>query len=341
MAGSESVFNIVQFGPQSGTAYAPGSAVAATVLIPVESPVAFELDRGSQYPKQDRGRNVRNSAGSGFHGVRGAGTTLPLQVSFEDIMDFLEMHYSGGIVPSGTYTWVYPFEAVTPTLIPRTIQGGNTDASQSQQRLTSALIDSLTLGFPDIVAPGAFPWTLSATILAFDRETSALTGSLAARTGREVVQGHLTTLSEGTTGTAFAALSELANALKSFTITTNRNLARRAYGGTTDIATRYGFKDMSSGTIEAKVQISVTSKSDFMDIWNVASPASLGERRWRVKAIGTGSKAFTIDLRAGIMAVPVDDVDGERVFKVTGEIVDDSTLSAPAQITVVNSIAAL
>ena len=43
---------------------------------------------------------------------------------------------------------------------------------------------------------------------------------------------------------------------------------------------------MSSATFEAKVAVSSTSKSDFHDIWNAAAPASLGERRWRVKALG-------------------------------------------------------
>ena len=156
-----------------------------------------------------------------------------------------------------------------------------------------------------------------------------------------MVQGHLTRLYEGTTGTAFASLAELAGSLKSFTMTSNRNLARRAYGSSSDVATAFGFKDMSNTTFEAKVAVSASSKSDFHDIWNAASPAALGERRWRVKAIGTGSKAFTIDLRAGILAVPYDDVDGERVFKVTGECVDDATLGAPWQATVTNGIAAL
>jgi hypothetical protein len=451
MAGSENVFNIVQFGAQSGTAYAPGSAVPATILVPVESPVAFELDRASQYPKQDRGRNVRNSAGQGFHGVRGSGYTHPGQVSFEYLMDFLEMHAAGGVVPTGgsPYVWVYPFEALAPTTVPRTIEGGNIDASQSQMRLTSCLVDQLTMGFPDIIAPGVFPWTQSATILGFDREVSALTvagagtdeiqgiaivadsgtfilsfngaatsplsyaitkadmqtalralstinganatvggtdggpwtvtfvGSLAktnvpmivanaaglagtphsvtvtqstpgvpatavaARSGMEIMQGHLTTLLEGTTSTGFGSLTELAGHLKSYTQTTNRNLARRAYGGTTDVPIRFGFKDMSVGTLEAKLGISATSKSDFHDIWNATSPAPLGERRWRIQVIGTGTKVMTIDARVGIMAVPYDDVDGERVFKVTGEFVDDSTLGAPLTWTVTNGIASL
>jgi hypothetical protein len=341
MSGSEAVFNILQIGAQAGTAYAPGSAVAATLLYPVEAPIKFELDRASSYPKQDRGRNVRNSAGAGYHGVRGAGATLTSEVRFEDFSTLLEMHYAGGIVASGVgpYTRVYPFEAVTPTIVPATIEGGSTDATQQQMRLDSCLIEALTIGFADIVAPGAYPWTISATILAFDREISALTGALAAKAGLETVQGHLTRLYEGTTSTAFAALSELAGALKGFTITTNRMLARRAYGSASDIPTRFGFKDMSGGTIGGKVAVSATSKSDFHDIWNVTSPAPLGERRWRLQAAGTGTKMFTLDLRVGLMAVPVDEVDGERVFDCTGEIVDDGTLGAPAQITIINSIA--
>ena len=49
----------------------------------------------------------------------------------------------------------------------------------------------------------------------------------------------------------------------------------------------------------------------------------------------------TIDMRVAIMAVPLDDVDGERIFKVTGEFVDDATLTAPVVWTVTNSIATL
>ena len=165
--------------------------------------------------------------------------------------------------------------------------------------------------------------------------------AVAARSGMEVMQGHLTQLYEGTTGTAFASLTELAGSLKSYTQTTNRNLARRAYGGTSDVAVRYGFKDMSTGTFEAKVGVSATSKSDFHDIWDVASPAPLGERRWRIKVTGTGSKLMYIDSRVGIFAVPTDEVDGERIFKVSGEFVDDSTLGAPLQWQITNGIASL
>ena len=52
-------------------------------------------------------------------------------------------------------------------------------------------------------------------------------------------------------------------------------------------------------------------------------------------------KSFQLDLRAGILAVPYDENDGERLFSVTGEIVDDTTLVGGAQITVINGIASL
>ena len=341
---SENVFNIVQLGKQSGTFTAPGAAAAATFLYPVEEPVNMELDRASTFPQQDVGRNVRNRAGSGFHGLRGSTVTLASQVRYEDVMDILEMCFAGGVAPTGTtptYTWVYTYEGATPTVIPSTIEGGNTDSATAQMRMRSCLVNSLTIGFEALTAPGAFPWTLSAEIFGFDREIAALTPALAVRTGLEVVQGHRTVLSEGPTGTAFSAITTLSNSLKSFTATFNRNLARRAYGSPSDIPLSYGFTDKSNATFEMKVAISTTAKTDFHDIWNVATPAALGERRWRLVSAGVSPKSFQIDLRAGILAVPYDENDGERLFSVTGEIVDDDTLVGGAQITVINGIPSL
>jgi hypothetical protein len=337
---SERVFDICQIGSQGGSFTSPGSAVPATFLYPLNAAVNPDLDRASQYPSQDRGRNSRNAAGQGFHGMRGSAVTLPAEARFEDLQDLLEMHYSV-VSPSGSgpYIRAYPFEVGTPTLLPKTIQLATIDATQAQMRMISCLIDSMTLSFADITVPGASPWQMSASVIGLDRDIAAYTGSLSAKAGLETIQGHLTTLLEGTTGTAFASLTELAAHLKSFSITTNRVLRRRGYGGTTDVATKFGFGDKSNGTIEAKVAVSATSKSDFHDIWDAAAPASLGERRWRIQAIGTGTKVVTLDFRVGIMAVPYDEADGERLFKVTGELVDDATLNALAMATITNSIA--
>src|SRR3989304_4651028 len=196
---SENVFNVRQMGAQAGTFYAPGAAVAATFLYPVEDPVDFQLDRASAYPDHDLGRNVRNNPGSGYHGVRGASTTLTSQVRFDDTMDIPEMTYQGSTSPP--------------------------------------------IRLAAIPAPGASPWTLSADILGFDREIEDLTLSLTARSNLQVAQGHLTRLYEGTTATAYASLTEIDGSLKSFTMTAERHLTLRAYGGADDLPLAFGFTE--------------------------------------------------------------------------------------------------
>jgi hypothetical protein len=342
---SENVFNILGMGRQSGDFTAPGAAVAATLLYPVEEPMGFELDRGSAYPKQDRGRNVRNNPGSGYHGVRGASTSLASQARYEDIMDPLEMLYAGDISPvslgGGLYRWDYPFEPGAPTVVPYTLEGGNIDDADAQMRLVSSLISQMTLGFPDITAPGAAPWTLSADVIAFDREIAEVTPAIVARPNLEVAQGHLTRLYEGDTTEAFAALAELVGHLKSFTMTANKSLTARAYGGADDLATKFGYTETANATFEAKIGISATSRSDFHDIWNATAPTPIGERRWRLANAGSGGRALVIDGRVGLLGVPYDEADGERLFKVTGEFVDDSALDATHQISVTNTVASL
>jgi hypothetical protein len=287
---SENVFNIIGLGRQSGDFDAPGAAVPATFLFPVEDAVAFDLDRGSAYPKQDRGRNVRNNRGSGYNGVRGAGVTLPFGVRYEDLPDILEMHFGGNVSPvslgGGLYRYDYVLETGAPTVVPYTIEGGNTDDANAQERLLSALVAQLTLGFPNITAPGAAPWTGSAEIVAFDREISELTDPLAARDGLQVALGHRTQLFEGDTSEAFSALAELAHSLKMYTQTTNRSTILRAHGGTDDLADKFGFSDQSNGTFEMAVAISETAKTDFHDAWNAASPVALGEKRIRLLESG-------------------------------------------------------
>ncbi len=341
--GSENVFNKVQIGLQAGTLQAPGSAVAATFLYPVSEQVSIDLDRASEFTQRDRGRNVRNAAGAGYHGLRGSSATLPSEARFEDLMAILETIYAGGVTPTGTgpFTWTYPFEAGSPTVKPMTLEAGNVDVSQAQNRLTSGFVSSLTLGFSSLAAPGVSPWTISAEIMGLDREISPLTASLSEiAPAPETIMGHLTRLYEGTTATAFAALAELAASLKSFTMTADRHLVRRAYGSDSDLASGFGFSEPSNATFEALVAVSATAKSDFHDVWNSAG-GFLGERRWRIQAKGSGTKMLTIDARVGITAVPWDEVDGERLYKVTGEFVDDDTLEASHQIELVNGVSAI
>lgn len=339
---SEQVYNVVQIGSQGGTTVAPGAAAAATILFPISDKINPDLDLGSVYPALDRGRNVRNLGGSGYHGVRKAGVTLPSEVRFEDIKWILEMIYAGGVAPSGSgpYTWLYPFEAGAPTIIPMTLETGNIDLAAAQERLVSCMVSSLTLGFASVTAGQASPWTLSAEIVAFDRAVTALTGSLApVADPLETVQGHLTRFYEGTVATAFGSLAELTGSLKSFTMTPSRNTIIRAYGSAADLGTKFGFSDLSNTTYELVVAVSATAKTNLHDVWNT-SGATLGERRIRIQASGSGSKKFTVDARAGLFAEPWDDVDGERVYKISGEFADDTTLGASHTVSIINGIAA-
>lgn len=337
---SENVFHVAQIAPQAGTMAALGSSVVAITKLPVTAVVSPELDRGTAYPQEDWGRNIANRAGRGYHGIRAATGSMAGEVTFEQFMHLLEMHYAGGVVPTGVgpYTWVYLLEAGGSTVIPYTLEIGS-ETSQDQYELVGLLIDELTVGFDALAAPGASPWTFDASWLAANRVQAALTASLNS-TAVETLQGHLSVLKEGTTATAFAALSELSSSLIQFSMTTRRNLVLRPYGSASDTAAKMGYSAKTSGEFSAMVAISATSKSNIYDIHEVAESIA-SERRWRITADGAGNNIAHLDFRAGFMQVTRGERDGEAVYEISGEIVDDSTLGAAAGWTVVSSVADL
>lgn len=339
---AERVFNVIQTGEQAGTFSAPGSAVAATVILPGTVATWPTLDRGTAWPTEDRGRNARNAAGRMSHGARGTTFGLSGEVRFADFQYLLEMHGAGNIVPTGVgpYVWATKIEAGSPTIQPRTFELGS-ETLQDQWQIRSVLVDELTAGFDDLAAPGFNPWTFDASCLGVDRASAARTASLSPlATAMETMQGLYTVIKEGTTATAFASLAELSSSLISFSITTRRNLVLRAYGGTSDLATAFGFSDLASGEVTAKVKVGTTAKSDFLDIYNVSGGVG-SERRWRIAIDGGGNNAATLDFRIGITAVDPDERSGEGVYTVKGELVDDSTIDGLALWTITNDISAL
>jgi len=338
---AELVFHKAQLGAQAGTMAAVGSSVAAVTVLPVTEVITPELDRGSAYPQEDHGRNLANHAGRGYHGLRSADWSMSGELTFEQIMRLLEMQYAGAIVPTGTnpYTWGYVLENVgTPTVIPYTIETGS-ETTEDQYELVGCLIDELTLGFDALAAPGASPWTFEASGLAVNRVVAVLTSSLTSP-AIETMQGHLTILKEGTTATAFASLTELANSLIQFSITTRRSLVLRPHGSTGDTASKVGFSEKTSGEISCQVAIGATSKADIHDIYNVAGSIA-GERRWRIEVDGAGSNLADLDMRLGFMSVDRGERDGEATYEIGAEIVYDSTLAGGAKWTIVNTIASL
>jgi len=339
---SEGVFRVLQLGAQSGTPASPGSAVAATVLYPCEPGGPATLDRGSAIPNEDVGRNVRNRPGRGYHGLRAAELSFESDVRFEDVMRLLEMCFAGGVTPTGTnpYTWVYPLEGGVPTLKPYTIEEGVVGDTNDQWRMQSCFITELTLSYDSLAAPGAQPWRASGTIIGFDRTINALTAALSAPATLETAMGHLTRIYEGSTATAYASLAELSSSLIRHSITINRNLVLRPYGGTTDIASAIGFSEKTTATFESQIRITPGTKAATHDVYNVAGGA-VSDRRWRVAVAGTGTKIINFDGRVAQLQVNIDNNNGERVYAVSGEYVDDSTLNAPLTATVVNGVASL
>lgn len=337
---AEAVFHKFQLGNGAGTMAAPGVSQAAAVILPVTEPVVIELDRASAYPAEDYGRNARNHAGRGRHGVRGATFSLRAEATFQNVMEFLELHYAGNVSPTGIgpYTWPYPLEAGSPTLIPATGETATETAQDAYE--TIFLIDELTIGFSDLTSPGANPWEIEASCVGLDRVAAAITGALSAPAALESMMGHLSILKLGTTATAFASLAEISAVLVGASISTQRHLVLRAYGGASDAPTAFGFSEKTTGQITFRTKITSTTKTDILDAWEAAG-STLGEKRLRITVDGNGNNVAHFDARIGTIVVGTADRDGERVYDVTAELVDDTTLNAPCQWTIVNDIATL
>jgi hypothetical protein len=337
---SEQVYNVVQFGDQSVV----GTSVPAVVVFPVDAGfLGFELDRASETPDEDFGRSARNAAGRSSTGVRGAEASLPFVLRFQDFMQILEMHAMGAEVPvdaNPLYTWVYTWDNTADTLVPRTIEYGVDGSTQDEWEATGVICNELEFGFDALSSPGNAMWTGNAGLLAVNRAPAAITGALTPPATLETMEGHLTTLAYGSTSTAFASLSALTGSLKQFRLTSTINAVRRAYGGSTDIATGYGRSGKAEATFEALIAINATSDTNMLDIFEVAGSLPT-EQRWRIAVAGSGTNAMTIDFRCVFRSVNIGEHEGERLYLVNGETVYDATLASHLTVSVANAISAL
>lgn len=341
---SEGVFNIVAFGRQADVA----TAVPATTVFPVDQGfLGFELDRAVESPDEDFGSTSREQSGRSSSGVRWATASMPFVARFQDIVHALEMHVDTIGTPSGTaspYSWVYTFDEagdlLNTALKPYTIEYGVDGSTQDEWRAYGVVADTLELGFDALTAPGNSMWKGSLGLVAIAREANALTGTASAPATLETMEGHLTTLSEGPIGTAFASLPTLTGSLKQFGFRSGVSAVGRAYGGSSDLATAIGRSAKGDVEFDALVGISSTSKTDVHDIFNVAGSLPT-ERRWRVKCSGSGVNTFTVDFRARFTTVNVGENEGERLYAVNGKWIKDSTLGGRGQFTLANAVATI
>lgn len=342
---SDQAFAEVGLGLQSNIA----TAVAASVLFGVDAGwLGFELDRATESPDEDYGIASREYPGRESHGVRLARSTMPFTARYEDLPYILEMHVVsiGTPVGAGTpYTWTYTFDesgsALSDVLALYTIEYGVDGSTQDEWRAYGVFVNQLELGFDALSAPGNSMWKGSAELLAVDREVNALTGTAAALSALETMEGHRTTLAEGTIATAFGSLSALTASLKQFQFRSNLNGAGRAYGGTSDLVSKWGRTAKGEIEFDALVAISATADTNIHDIYNVATSVAT-ERRWRISVDGDdASNTVTIDGRVRFRAVNLGEHDGERLYAISGVYVYDSTLGGRMQIVVTNTVATL
>ena len=341
---SEQAYNIIAFGRQADIA----TAVAASTIFPVDAGfLGFELDRGTESPDEDFGIASREYPGRESHGVRLATASLPFVARFEDFMHVMEMHVDTIGTPTGTaspYTWTYAFDEsgtlLSSALKNYTIEYGVDGSTQDEWQAYGVIATGLDLGFDALSAPGNSMWRGTLDLVAVSRIGSAITGTATAPTTLETMEGHFTTLAEGTTATAFGSLSALTGSLKQFSLRSGINAQGRAYGGSSDTVSAWGRSGKGEVEFDALIGISSTAKSDIHDIYDV-SGAVATERRWRIDCDGSGVNDLKLDARVRFRSVNVGEHEGERLYAVNGVFVYDSTLASRGTFTLTNAVATI
>ena len=282
---SEAVFNIVQLAQQADTT----TAIAAKKLFPVDAGVVIDEDRSPTSPDEDYGENAVGQPGRGTYGMRGATLSLAGEVRAEDFIEILSMHAKGAVTATGgatAYSWAYPWDLTSDTVKRYTIEGGPVDTVNDQWRAVGCICNSLEVGFDALTAPGNAPWRYTAGIEALYRERSDLTAGLVAYTPLETLEGHMTQLFQGATTTAYDSLAEATATLKSFKLTSEMLRVRRAYGGSADYASAWGYSGRKTVNFTAEVAINATTHVGVSDVFETAG-STMTERRWRIVARGS------------------------------------------------------
>lgn len=339
---TEAVFHKVQLGQQSVVA----TAVAATTVFPVdEGFTGFVLDRAAESPDEDFGSSSREYAGRGSTGTRWATASLPFTGRFQDFMHIQQMHFDTATTAgAGPYTHTTIFDdsgaALSSALKTYTVQYGVTGSTQDEWRGIGCIANTLEFGFDALSAPGNSMWKGTAGLVAINRDNSTMTAAQTPPATLETMEGHKTTLSEGSSATAFASLSALTVSLRQFHFSSTLNAAGRAYGTASDTVTSIGQSGKGEATFDALLAFGSTAKTDLIDIYNVSGDV-MTDRRWRITITGSGTNVATLDFRARFTAVDAGIDNGERLYAVNGVFVYDATLASRASWITTNSVSTI
>ena len=328
---AEASYRKLQIGKES----ALGTEVDATLIFPCDPGSAeFTLDRATEVPDEDYGRSVRNQTGRGSHGVRVATASLSAPLRFEDCGHVFNMALGSATTSgSGTYTHVWDRDTTAATINSYTVES---DDGVAPFIATGVVCTSFQIGF-DAIGPGQNQmWTVSADLQAANVTQGTATGGISDPTTLETMEGHLTTISMGPVGTAFASLSAVGTALVSYQYSDTFEKPGRPYGGSDTFSSVGALKGIGEVTILLKVSSATIDES--WDIFAVAGGVPT-ERRVRISVDGSGDNAFTIDHRLLFTDVHIepDGRDGERLVSITAETMYDSTLGSDVELTLTSS----
>lgn len=325
---AEAAFRVLQIGKE-GTF---GTEVDATLIYPCDPGSAeFTLNRATDSPDEDQGGLSAVPAGRSSTGVRIATASLSSPARFEDLGYWLSMALgtaSTAGTAAGTATW-------TADETSSTADSYTVESADGVQPFiaTGVVVTGFELGFDALGAGENAMWTWSADLQAADLGTGTVTSGLSVPTTLTTIEGHLSRMYEGPSGTAFASLSELSASLVSYRLRVTCEKPLRPYGGTADKAEAKGAKKRTV-EVSGLVKVSSTTITDFWDTYNVSGSLPTS-RRMRVKS-ALGTKDLTIDHRLVYSDVHIepDGRDGERLLSFTATGEKDSSLATNLQVVI-------
>jgi hypothetical protein len=298
----------------------------------------LSITRGTNTPDEDHGIAVRNAAGRGSHGIRLVSGSVSMHACYETLPHLLQMALGTSTASGSAAPYTHVIERDTTAKTSKSYTWEVND--DTQDWIGSGIeIPSWELSYDALAAGENSPWMFTAELQGSKLVTGTATAAQAVPAS-ETMEGHLTTLSTGTTGTAFASLTALTGRLVNLSISGEDPKPPRPYGSAADLYTVSG-RRKGVCTVTGALLLDSTSLGATFTIHDVAGSVPT-ERRMRVTIAGTGThNDATIDFRILFTDVHVeaDGRDGERLFSFTGETVYDSTLTTDILVSIVNAVA--